>query len=87
MNTIGYFEIQAVTQLDDELLAHLGGAWDQPPVLDPGWERAGGLEEFRERAAEILEASFGPVAKWPPVVAWKDPRCSLLLPFWRTVTS
>ena len=42
-NPKGYFEIQSIVQLDDELLAHLGGAWDQPPVLDPGWERDPGL--------------------------------------------
>ena len=36
-NPLGYFEIASLMQLDDEVLAHLGGAWDQPPVLDPGW--------------------------------------------------
>ena len=59
-NPKGYFEIQAITQLDDELLAHLGGAWDQPPVLDPGWEHAPDLGPFRERAAGILVETFGP---------------------------
>jgi hypothetical protein len=73
-------------QLDDELLAHLGGAWDQPPVLDPGWELDAGLDPFRTRAAEVLEETFGPQTSWPAVIAWKDPRLSLLLPFWRTVT-
>jgi len=85
-NPKGYFEIQAVVQLDDELLAHLGGAWDQPPVLDPGWERGPGLAQFRERATAILDDSFGAEAARAPVVAWKDPRLSVLLPFWRTVT-
>ena len=85
-NPKGYFEIQEVQQLDDELLAYLGGAWDQPPVLDPGWERTHGIGGFRDRAAEILENSFGPCAEWAPVICWKDPRLSLLLPFWRTVT-
>ena len=42
-NPKGYFEVQSVVQLDDEVLAHLGGAWDQPPVLDPGWELDPGL--------------------------------------------
>jgi O-antigen biosynthesis protein len=85
-NPKGYFEVQSIMRLDDELLAHLGGAWDQPPVLDPGWERAPGLDPFRARAAEILLETFGPPAAWPAVIAWKDPRVSLLLPFWRTVT-
>ena len=85
-NPKGYFEIQAIQQLDDELLAYLGGAWDQPPVLEPGWERTKGLASFRDRAAEILVDSFGPCEDWSGVIAWKDPRVSLLLPFWRTVT-
>ena len=85
-NPLGYFEIAALTQLDDEVLAHLGGAWDQPPVLDPGWEHADGLGPFRMRAGEILADAFGPVAARYPVIAFKDPRLSLLLPFWRTVT-
>jgi len=84
-NPKGYFEIQAVVQLDDELLAHLGGAWDQPPVLDPGWERAPGLDPLRERATAVLDDAFGPASQRAPLIAWKDPRLSLLLPFWRTV--
>ncbi|MDQ1466807.1 MAG: hypothetical protein QOH10_1222, partial [Actinomycetota bacterium] len=85
-NPLGYFEVAALMQLDDEMLAHCGGAWDQPPVLDPGWENDDSLDPFRARAAEILDATFGAVADRPPVIAWKDPRLSLLLPFWRTVT-
>jgi hypothetical protein len=85
-NPKGYFEIQAVVQLDDELLAHLGGAWDQPPVLDPGWEHGPAVAPFRERAGGILDDSFGPEPARPPLVVWKDPRLSVLLPFWRTVT-
>jgi hypothetical protein len=85
-NPKGYFEIGAIVQLDDELLAHLGGGWDQPPVLDPGWEHGPGLAPFRERARGILDNSFGPEAARAPTIAWKDPRLSVLLPFWRTVT-
>src|SRR5689334_15423183 len=81
-NPKGYFEIRALVELDDELLAHLGGAWDQPPVLDPGWERDSALALFRERAAAILDASFGPEAERARVIVWKDPRLSVLLPFW-----
>lgn len=84
-NPLGYFEIASLMQLDDEVLAHLGGAWDQPPVLDPGWEHDDGLEPFRARAEAILSDTFGPAPARPAVIAFKDPRLSLLLPFWRTV--
>jgi hypothetical protein len=85
-NPKGYFEVKSIQLLDDELLAYLGGAWDQPPVLDAGWELTPGLAAFRARAEEILEDTFGPPSGRAPVIAWKDPRLSLLLPFWRTVT-
>jgi hypothetical protein len=85
-NPLGYFEVAALMQLDDEVLAHLGGAWDQPPVLDPGWELRDDLGPFRARAEAILDDTFGAAGGRPPVIAWKDPRLSLLLPFWRTVT-
>lgn len=84
-NPAGYFEIQSIAELNDELLAHLGGAWDQPPVLDPGWEREHGLDDFRARAAQILDDTFGPEPERSALIGWKDPRLSLLLPFWRTV--
>ena len=84
-NPAGYNEIRAITELDDEVLAQLGGAWDQPPVLDPGWERDASLEPFRSRASDILDEAFGGADDRHELIAWKDPRLSLLLPFWRTV--
>ena len=85
-NPVGYFEIQAMIELDDELLAHLGGAWDAPPVLDPGWEASADLDGFRARAGELLDDVFGSAEARPALVGWKDPRLAILLPFWRTVT-
>ena len=84
-NPAGYFEIQAMMELNQEVLAHLGGGWDQPPVLDSGFELDPGLDEFRDRAAAIIDETFGPATARPAVIGWKDPRLSLLLPFWRTV--
>ena len=83
-NPAGYWELRSVKELDDELLAHLGGAWDQPPVLEPGWEHDDALAPFRERARSVLDEAFARTV--PTVAGWKDPRLSLLLPFWRTVT-
>jgi hypothetical protein len=83
-NPSGYWENQPIKSLDDELLAELGGSWDQPPVLEPGWEHAPELDELRREAEAILTRSFGP-ADDAGVTAWKDPRLSLLLPFWQTV--
>jgi hypothetical protein len=84
-NEAGYWENAQIKELDNDLLAHLGGSWDSPPVLDPGWVDEPAVEEFHVRAVQILEHAFGP-AEDRAVVGWKDPRLSLLLPFWRKVT-
>ena len=80
-NPEGFWEVAPLMQLNDELLALLGGAWDSPPDLSPGWESAPELEGIRLRAAEAFRAAH-PGASW----VWKDPRACLLLPFWRPVT-
>ncbi|MCU1352747.1 MAG: hypothetical protein JWM05_1956 [Acidimicrobiales bacterium] len=85
-NPTGYWENRYVKELDDELLARLGGAWDVPPVLELGWEQDALLDDLRARGAAILARDLGidgPDA--PALVGWKEPRLSLLLPFWRTV--
>jgi hypothetical protein len=83
-NPAGYWENRYIQELDDEILAELGGAWDEPPVLVSGWEQDEALDPFRERGQAILATYF---ASTPTggVIGWKDPRLSLLLPFWRTV--
>jgi hypothetical protein len=82
-NPAGYFENKAIQELDDELLAHLGGSWDQPPTLSGAWADRDGLDPFRDRADAVLERDFGTGDAGP--IGFKDPRVSLLLPFWRTV--
>jgi len=84
-NPAGYWEIQRIKEFDDELLAHLGGAWDFPPLLAPGWEQDEALTPFRERAAAVVTDAFGADLSGPTPLAIKDPRLSLLLPFWRSV--
>ena len=84
-NTAGYWENHSIKELDDRLLARLGGAWDTPPVLPPGWERSSDLDDLRALAVTVLDESFTDLPADTRWIGWKDPRCSLLLPFWRTV--
>ena len=87
-NPAGYFENKSIQELDDELLAHLGGSWDQPPTLSGDWALDAGLDPFRARAAAVLASDFGDPAAGRDgagLIGFKDPRVSLLLPFWRTV--
>lgn len=80
-NAKGYFEPWKIAIFNDERLRAGGSAWDDPfafpfrplpPDDEQGW---------LDRAAELFESEYGQVA-WPLV---KDPRATVLLPFWRQV--
>lgn len=78
-NPVGFFEHQALSDLNDEILHRLGGSWHEPPVLSTGWQDDPGLLDLRERAARLLREEFGSASRW----GWKDPRTCLTLPFWQ----
>jgi hypothetical protein len=79
-NPHGHFEVQALVDLNDRLLAELGGTWVAPPPHEPDRQRklAGGA--FGTEAARLLDDHFG-----EHLWLWKDPRACLLLPFWLEV--
>ena len=79
-NRDGFYEHAALTRLNDEILATLGGSWDNPPPSPDGWETKPELETLEERAGELV-APLRAHAPW----GWKDPRNSLTLPLWRRV--
>ncbi len=79
-NLRGNWESTSLNLLDERLLGHLGGSWLAPPALAPGWQDDSALDSFKAEAFGLFAAVFGP----RPIV-WKDPRASILLPFWRTV--
>ena len=80
-NPAGYWENRYVTELNDEILAALGGSWDQPPVLDrrlAARPRTRSLPRPGCRSSSIATTH----RRWPRVT-WsgcKDPRLSILLP-------
>ena len=79
-NQNGHFEHLGFIELHDAILKHLGGSWEFPPELRPGWEDADFLEPLRCRARDLVR-SFAGKGPW----GWKDPRTTLLLPFWRSL--
>lgn len=81
-NPRGHWEHVGVVEIDDAVLEAFGGAWDDPPDLPPGWERDPRLEPLRAQARELIDRQFSASG----LHGWKDPRASLTLPFWRTVT-
>jgi hypothetical protein len=78
-NQSGYFELADVVEINDELLAHHGGTWDELPELPPGWEQSDELAPIRDRARRALGRRFAASRQW----AWKDPRTCITLPFWQ----
>jgi hypothetical protein len=84
-NPAGYWENRYVTELNDEILAALGGSWDHPPVLVEGWQHDPSLDPYRARVREVIDRYYAPALDEHGLVGCKDPRLSILLPFWRTV--
>ena len=79
-NPLGYFEHVDFHRIDEELLEHFGGSWDNPPELKPGWEHDSSVSHFTEEAKRLI-GNFTDSPLW----GWKEPRSTLLLPFWKSV--
>jgi hypothetical protein len=78
-NTKGFWEHEPIMNLNDEILCRYGGSAHVLPSFSPGWEKASGLEDLRERACAIIQRDFSQTDMW----GWKDPRTCLTLPFWQ----
>ncbi len=73
-----HWESLSLALHDDDLVQRLGGTWDAPPPLPPGWEE-GTIARSMPDPAPIVAAAYPD--QGPSV--WKDPRICLLLPYWR----
>ena len=77
-NLEGFWENIDFVNLNDRILAELGGGWDYfPPSVKEGWENEKSINNYRKIALSIAN-SFRDEKFW----GWKDPRNSLTLPFW-----
>lgn len=79
INSKGFYENRAIMQLNDELLARLGGTWQDPPLLAPGWAEETRFDDLRAQGREVLAQTFTSPGAW----GFKDPRTCFTLPFWR----
>lgn len=79
-NGKGHMENLQFLSLNEKILSKLGGGWDFPPPLVDGWENSSQLDPLRQEAEKIIK-QFDHFPFW----GWKDPRNTLLLPFWRTL--
>lgn len=76
-NTDGYWEHQEIVHLNDALLHRYGGSWEKPPAFSEGWHLDIELADLRANA-RVLTTELAGGKRW----AWKDPRGSLVIPFW-----
>lgn len=77
-NEAGFWENWNFVRLNENILARFGGGWDLPPTMPEGWETKDDIIPFRNAAVELIER-FSPYEIW----GWKDPRNSIMIPFWR----
>jgi len=77
-NEAGFWENRKFVRLNEDALAQLGGGWDLPPPMAEGWELGDEMIELRNEAAKLIER-FDTNQIW----GWKDPRNSIMLPFWK----
>ena len=78
-NPRGYYELKPVFELNNGILALLGGNCWEPPVFDEAWQRSLRLAKHRVAAGALIDRFFGKQGTW----AFKDPRLCWLMPFWR----
>jgi GT2 family glycosyltransferase len=76
-NPDGYWENARFVDVNDEILAALGGGWDNPPVVPRRFEEDAHLHGLRQTAKK-LGNEFRTKEPW----GWKDPRNSLTVALW-----
>lgn len=77
-NPLGFWEHEGFRGINEELLRRAGGDWRNPPVLGKDALLNPSNADLQERSRELLASLDG----LGPSFGWKDPRTSLVLPFW-----
>src|SRR5262245_13691335 len=79
-NVEGHFEHIDFLKINEAILAYFGGSGANPPSLKMGWEAENEIAQLAGQA-RVLVDSFSDYTHW----GWKDPRTTLLLPFWKKI--
>ena len=77
-NERGFWETPVIRDLNEQILASAGSAWDDWEAIDSRWYNSLVAYRFREQAQTVLESEFGDSR----LFVLKDPRICRLLPFW-----
>ncbi len=79
-NQMGHFENRLFQEINDKLLAHFGGSWNDVPDFPENWVYQPQMRPLIEEAKEAVKTVHD-----QPIWGWKDPRTSLLIPFWKSI--
>jgi hypothetical protein len=77
-NSLGHWESNVVTTLNDQLLASAGSRWDDWLSLSKDWNGSVLREEFLDRAVDALRQEYGQSS----LFVLKDPRICRIVPLW-----
>ena len=81
-NPDGHWESTSLVNFNDRLLATAGQNWWTPgPAERNTSDNLASIASCTNRAAQIFRHAFGESGGW----LWKDPRLTVLLPFWDRV--
>ena len=81
-NPDGYWESASLVEFNDRLLATMGQNWWTPCAAERNRSKnLASIGSCTNRAGQIFRNAFGDEGGW----LWKDPRLTVLLPFWDRV--
>jgi predicted nucleic acid-binding Zn-ribbon protein len=76
-NPDGFWEHRKLQEINEAILEELGGAWDRPPNS--------GVPDRTTEVSSLVSRVHTVSREMTPPWGWKDPRNSLLLPFWKSL--
>ncbi|QTQ85645.1 hypothetical protein J8N08_22290 [Agrobacterium tumefaciens] len=80
-NAEGYWESLVISRFNEKVLEAGGSVWHDWHKFNPTWLNSVVSDAFVREAVQLLSQEYGDA----PLIVLKDPRMSLLFPFWRLV--
>lgn len=82
-NAKGFYENDKVVSLNEKILSCLDSSWDDVFDLPVNWHKKEQIVDLKQEALEIMSQEFETM----DLIAIKDPRLCILMPFWMSILS